>query len=155
MFINLLCLDLWGEIELGINGRVLVAGGAAGVSCGRRSGSSTALKPARPPHCVPKLQAVREVQTYLRMAATRCTRNRGDCWGCGWRCTLGRRWHPCRRRDTPAESATYSWVETALPVAGLHSEKQWDNYCNFMLNSVLSFRYFNFSFYCFYYQFGL
>ena len=74
-------LDLQGEIVLGINGRVSVAGGCRGVMGGRRSGSSTALRPDQPPHCMPKQQPVREPQTYLRAAATRCRRNRGDAVG--------------------------------------------------------------------------
>lgn len=42
---------------------------AAGVSYGRKSGPSTAMRAAQPPHCIPELNPVRAAQTYLRVAA--------------------------------------------------------------------------------------
>ena len=54
---------------------------AVGWSCERKSVSSTALRPAEPLLCMSKLQPVREAQTYLRVAAMRCGRNRGDTVG--------------------------------------------------------------------------
>lgn len=53
---------------------------AGGMLC-ERSESFTALIPAQTPHCVPKLQPVREAETCLRAAATRCRRDRGDAAG--------------------------------------------------------------------------
>lgn len=71
------------------------------MSCGR-SGSFTALKPAQTPHCISKLQPVREAVTCLRAAATRCRRDRGDAVGDVAGCTLLEAGH------TPEEMATGS-----------------------------------------------
>lgn len=94
--------------------------GAAGVPCGRRSGPSTVLRQAQPPHCMAKLQPVREVQTYLRVAAMRCRRNRGDAVGdvAGGVLLEGGDTHagggtPLKRLQPPV-----------LHVTGLHSKKQ-------------------------------
>lgn len=71
------------------------------MSCGR-SGSFTALRPAQAPHCVPKLQSVREAEKCLRATGTRCRRDRGDAVGDVVGCALLEAGH------TPEETATCS-----------------------------------------------